>query len=437
MPPTEPPAAAPGMTSEIADLVAEVKADIVADTVVQIDTVTPPKVEASPDPDPRTPAEELRYRLRQQSLLARFGEQGLRERDRQALLDAACEACAEGLETPFAKVLAYDEASARMMLVAGVGWRADAEGRASLGSDMESPAGYAFRTGKPVLSNHLENEERFRTPSFLAEHHIRRAINVLIQPEIDGRPYGVLEVDSPDEGHFDATDAIFLDGFASVLGAAIARQAVEQRLLAAIEHQALMAREVSHRVKNSLALVSGLLSMQARGAASEETRQALTDAGLRIHAISQVHDQLWRSVDLDSVGISAFLCQLCEGLAESAPHHVIDCHAGPGSVPSDIAIPLGLIINEFVTNAIKYAYGAEGGPIEVQATIEEGQIHVTVADQGRGFDLNAARSNRSLGLRVVDSLVRQLRGTLIDTAEGVGSRLTLTAPIDRPEQTPA
>lgn len=419
------------MTPEIADLVAEVKADISADTVVQIDTVTPPQVEASPDPEPRAPAEELRYRLRQQSLLARFGEQGLRERDRQALLDAACEACAGGLETPFAKVLAYDEASSRMMLVAGVGWRADAEGRASLGSDMESPAGYAFRTGKPVLSNHLENEERFRTPSFLAEHKIRRAINVLIQPEIDGRPYGVLEVDSPDEGHFDAKDAIFLDGFASVLGAAIARQGVEQRLLAAVEHQALMAREVSHRVKNSLALVSGLLSMQARGAASEETRQALTDAGLRIHAISQVHDQLWRSVDLDTVELNAFLCQLCEGLAESAPSHFIDCVAGPGSVPSDTAIPLGLIVNEFVTNAIKYAYGFEGGRIEVRADIEGDRIQLSVSDQGAGFDLASARSNRSLGLRVVDSLVQQLGGTLRDTADGRGARLTLMAPMTR------
>lgn len=424
---TDPRPAAPGLTPEIADLVAEVKADTAAETVVQIDTVTPPKVEASPEPETRDPAEELRYRLRQQSLLARFGEQGLRERDRQALLDAACEACAEGLETPFAKVLAYDEATSRLVLVAGVGWREDAEGRASLGSDLESPAGYAFRTGKPVLSNHLENEARFRTPGFLAEHGIRRAINVLIQPEVGGRPYGVLEVDSPDEGHFDARDAIFLDGFASVLGAAIARQGVEQRLLAAVEHQALMAREVSHRVKNSLALVSGLLSMQARGAASEETRLALNDAGARIQAISRVHDQLWRSVDLDTVELNDFLCQLCEGLAESAPHHVIDCVAEPGSVSSDMAIPLGLVVTEFVTNAIKYAYGPEGGRIEVRAEIRPEDVRVSVADRGRGFDLATARSDRSLGLRVVDSLVQQLNGTLVDDDTRPGTRLTLIA----------
>jgi two-component sensor histidine kinase len=419
------------MTAEIAELVAEVKADIASETVIQIDTVTPPTVEAAPQPETRSPDEELAYRLRQQSILARFGERGLRERDLQSLLDAACEACAEGLETAYAKVLAFVEETSRLKLVAGVGWRDDAEGRASLGADMESPAGFAFQTGQPVLSNHLENEERFRTPGFLAEHGIRRAINVLIQPEIGGRPYGVLEVDSPDEGQFDAKDAVFLDGFASVLGAAIARQAVEKRLLDAVEHQAMMAREMSHRVKNSLGLVSSLLNMQSRSAASEETREALAEAGSRIQAISRVHDQLWRSVDLDSVSLEDFLCQLCEGLAHSVPGTTIDCQVGSGTVPSDVAIPVGLIVNELVTNAMKYACSTERCVIRVRASIEADTLTVRVEDEGPGFDVEAARSNKSLGLRVVDSLVKQLSGALKVELSG-GTVMTLTASVARP-----
>lgn len=420
------------MTAEIAELVAEVKADIVSETVIQIDTVTSPTVEAAPRPEARAPAEELTYRLRQQSILARFGERGLRERDLHALLDAACEACAEGLETAYSKVLAFDDQTSRLKLVAGVGWRDDAEGRASLGADMESPAGFAFQTGQPVLSNHLENEERFRTPGFLAEHGIRRAINVLIQPEIGGRPYGVLEVDSPDEGQFDAKDAVFLDGFASVLGAAIARQAVEKRLLDAVEHQAMMAREMSHRVKNSLGLVSSLLNMQSRSATSEETREALAEAGSRIQAISRVHDQLWRSVDLDSVPLEDFLCQLCEDLTHSVPGTTIDCQVGPGTVPSDVAIPVGLIVNELVTNAMKYACSVDRCVIRVSGTTDAATLTVRVEDEGPGFDLEAARSNKSLGLRVVDSLVKQLNGTLtVDVS--AGTAITLTASIARPD----
>lgn len=434
LPNTRPPSDT-GLTPEIAELVAEVYADTAAETQIKMDDPVAPKVEEAPAPEIRSTADELRYRLKQQSLLARFGEVALRERDRQALLDAACEVCADGLETPLSKVLIHNEARDRLVLVAGVGWSGEVEERASLGVELDSPAGYAFQTGKPLISNHLDIEDRFRTPKLLADHGVRRAINVLIRPELDGEPWGVLEVDSPDEGQFDARDALFLDAFAAVVGAAIARQQTEQRLLAAIEHQALLTREVSHRVKNSLSLVSSLLSMQAR-AASDDVRAALATAGSRIQAISQVHDQLWRGADVQTVILSDFLCQLCAAIDTGSDRHVITCEASDAPLGADIAIPLGLIVNELVTNAIKYAYGPEGGGITVTGRIADGRLTVTVADQGKGFDLIAARTDRSLGMRVIDSLVRQIGGTIENQApnagegagEGVGAILVVEAP---------
>lgn len=426
MPHRRPPSD-PGLTPEIADLVAEVRADQAEPTQIQMDAPVPPRVEAAPVADARPLDDELRYRLKQQSLLARFGELALRERDRQALLDAACAVCADGLETPLSKVLIHNEARDRLVLIAGVGWTGAVEGLSSLGVELDSPAGYAFQTGKPLISNHLDIEQRFRTPRLLADHGVRRAINVLIRPEVDGEPWGVLEVDSPDEGQFDARDALFLDAFAAVVGAALARQQTEQRLLAAIEHQALLAREVSHRVKNSLTLVSSLLSMQARGAASDDVRQALATAGARIQAIGQVHDQLWRGADVQSVILSDFLCQLCEAVAAGSERHVVTCEASEAPLGADIAIPLGLIVNELVTNAIKYAYGPQGGAIAVSGRIADGRLTVTVADRGRGFDLAAARSDRSLGMRVIDSLVKQIGGVIANRAEGTGSVLVVEA----------
>jgi two-component sensor histidine kinase len=426
--PSRPPPVDPGLTPEIADLIAEVRADTAGETRTQMDDATPPRVEDAPILELRSVDDELRYRLKQQSLLARFGEVALRERDRQALLDAACEICAEGLETPLSKVLTYNEARDRLILIAGVGWNGEVEGRASLGVELDSPAGYAFQTGKPLISNHLDIEDRFSTPPLLAEHGVRRAINVLIRPDIDGEPWGVLEVDSSEEGQFDTRDALFLDAFAAVVGAAIARQNTEGRLLAAIEHQALLAREVSHRVKNSLGLVSSLLAMQARGAASEEVRTALADAGARIHAIGQVHDQLWRGADVQSVVLSDFLCQLCAAIDTGSERHVVTCEASDTPLAADIAIPVGLIANELVTNAIKYAYGPEGGVVSVSGRIADGRLTLTVADDGKGFDLAAARSDRSLGLRVIDSLVRQIGGTLSDHAQGGGCILVVEAP---------
>jgi hypothetical protein len=169
--------------------------------------------------------QELPYRLRQQSLLGEFGRSALQTRDIGQILQRATELCAQGLETSFVKVLEYMPEKKRLLVSAGVGWAPATIGQASIGVDMESPAGYAFHTGQIVISNHLQEEIRFRTPKLLSDHGIKRAINVLIARGGENhRPFGVLEVDSADSGQFDLADADFLAGFAGLLGIAIERQ---------------------------------------------------------------------------------------------------------------------------------------------------------------------------------------------------------------------
>ena len=124
--------------------------------------------------------EELPYRLRQQSLLGEFGRSAMQTRDIGQILQRATELCAQGLETSLAKVLEYIPDDRRLLVRAGVGWAPGTIGQVSLGIDMESPAGYAFQTGQMVISNHLQEETRFRTPKLLSDHGIKRAINVLI-----------------------------------------------------------------------------------------------------------------------------------------------------------------------------------------------------------------------------------------------------------------
>jgi GAF domain-containing protein len=124
------------------------------------------------------------------------------------LLDQTVRLVAEGLEAELAKVLEYIPAEKRLLMRAGVGWDPGLVGTATIGADLESPSGFALRTGKPVISNHLENEERFRTPELLSTHSVRRAMNVILQG--DGAPYGILEVDSRSEGEFAEHDIVFL-----------------------------------------------------------------------------------------------------------------------------------------------------------------------------------------------------------------------------------
>ena len=109
----------------------------------------------------------LHQRIRQQEILAELGVFALRKSLFLDLLNQTARLTAEGMEAQFCKVLEYIPAENRFMVRAGVGWHEGIVGKASVGADLESPAGFALHTGKPVISNHLENEQRFRTPELL------------------------------------------------------------------------------------------------------------------------------------------------------------------------------------------------------------------------------------------------------------------------------
>ena len=219
--------------------------------------VEPPSGEAVVDHTTRS----LHQRIRQQEILAELGVFALRKSPFLDLLNQTARLTAEGLEAQFCKVLEYLPGENRFLVRAGVGWHEGIVGVASVGADLESPAGFALHTGKPVISNHLENEQRFRTPELLLEHGIRRAMNVILQG--DGSPYGVLEVDSRLEGEFSERDIAFLQGAANILGMAIEQQRYERQLKAALDRHQVLANEMTHRVKNSLQIASSMLHLQA------------------------------------------------------------------------------------------------------------------------------------------------------------------------------
>src|ERR1700686_262176 len=235
-------------------------------------------------------AEALRLRVRQQEILAELGVLALQGTPFPELLDLTARLTAEGLQAEFAKVLEYMPAEGRFLVRAGVGWDSGVVGTATVGADVASPAGYALRTGKAVISNHLENEERFRTPELLLKYGIRRAMNVILQG--DGEPFGVLEVDSRSEGEFAANDIAFLQGAANILGMAIYRQRTERSLTAALERHQLLAKEVNHRINNSLQIVASMLHLQTTAPQTPEFQRALRDASSRIAAGARPHQRL-------------------------------------------------------------------------------------------------------------------------------------------------
>jgi signal transduction histidine kinase/CheY-like chemotaxis protein len=185
------------------------------------------------DQAPSAGRDELEVRLRQQALLAELGRQALADAEYGELLNEATRITAVGMQVRFSKVLEYLPDQDRLLVRAGVGWHEGVVGHATIGAKMNSPAGYALHTGKPVISNVLTDEDRFRTPELLLEHGILRAINVILLG--DGTPYGVLEVDSEVEGAFTENDIDFMQAVASLLGLALKRRRSDDRLRQANE----------------------------------------------------------------------------------------------------------------------------------------------------------------------------------------------------------
>jgi len=388
-----------------------------------------PVVEPSPvSPDPVTRA--LRQRIRQQEILAELGVVALQGKPFPELLNETVRLTAEGMNAEFCKVLEYIPAENRLLMRSGVGWHEGIVGRATVGADLESPSGFALRTGKPVISNHLENEQRFRTPELLVEHGIRRAMNVILQG--DGSPYGVLEVDSRSEGEFSQNDIAFLQGAANILGMAIEQQQYQRKLQAALDRHQVLLREVNHRVKNSLQVVSSMLHLQANAVGDPDLSERLNEAASRVNAVGRAYERLAYTADYENIDLIEYLRQIINDLEPTVAPCKIQ-FAAPEAIrfAADRAILVGLIVNELVSNAGKYAYpDRSGGSIWVRVQTENDAIGISVRDEGVGLPpgFDPAASKR-LGARLVNALSKQLGGELTRLPVPTGVDCTLHIPL--------
>jgi two-component sensor histidine kinase len=361
-------------------------------------------------------AAELRLRLRQQELVAAFGCFALETDELQAILDEASRVAAEGLEVRFAKVLQCLPDEEQFLVRAGVGWKPGVVGRARVGGDLQSPAGYAFRTGEPVLANDLASEPRFRTPHLLAEHDIRSAINVLIRT--NGEAFGVLEVDSTNRSQFSDSDLAFLQTLANSLAVAIRAQKREdgkaemlrekealllenERLL---REKDLLFKEIHHRVTNSLQLVHSALSIQLRTLRDSEARGQVAEAAARVLAIAAVHRRLYQGGSAVAADGRHYLRALLDDLKLLMPEsgdRRLDLDMESFPLSADQLAHLGLIVVELVTNALKHGRGR----INVDVRRDGDALAIAVSDEGPSFPLTFdPATGGGLGLKIVSSL---------------------------------
>jgi two-component sensor histidine kinase len=374
----------------------------------------------------------LRLRIRQQELLAELGVLALQGTSFVEMLNHTARVTAEGLEAEYCKVLEYIPADNRLLVRAGIGWGEGVVGHATVGADSASPAGYALRTGKPVISNHLGQEQRFRTPELLIEHGIRRAMNVILQG--DGSPFGVLEADSRSEGEFSEKDIAFLQGAANILGMAIEQQQYQRKLQSALARHQVLLKEVNHRVKNSLQVISSMLHLQASAAGSTELSGHLSEASTRISAVGRAYERLAYNPDYENIDLVSYLREVVDDLVAAVSPYKIQLEA-PVEIPfgADRAILVALIINELVLNAGKYAYpnSAEGVIWVRVVRIDVRTLLVSVRDEGAGLPVGFdPETSKRLGTRIVNALAKQLGAEVTRPVSVNGTNFTLHIPLD-------
>jgi chemotaxis protein methyltransferase CheR len=200
----------------------------------------------------------------------------------------------------------------------------------------------------------------------------------------------------------------------------------------AVAHQriGMLMQELTHRVKNSLQSIAAMVFIEARSHKSGEGKAALERVSRRIDALGQLYSKLSKSDTVEAVDAATYLDELCRDLVASVQGGtsiVLKTDIESELLPTDQAIPMGLIVNELVTNALKYAFPSETkGTVMVTLKRVPGQLRLTVADDGKGVD--PRRADSGLGGRLVEGFAQQLGGQVERESGSQGTTVRLILP---------
>lgn len=238
---------------------------------------------------------------------------------------------------------------------------------------------------------------------------------------------------------FDLQVVKFGDGFAAAWRDVTERQQVQEQIQASLQEKETLIKEIHHRVKNNLQVISSLLRLQSRQIKDRQALELFKESQNRVLAMALIHEKLYQSSDLTQIDFQAYIKSLVQELSRSydiyrctitfkvkvhqlgadstdiSPLEQMTSYLKPPLLAIDTAIPCGLIINELVSNSLKHAFPDHGSG-EICITFQEsesGQLSLTISDNGIGLPSNLDfRNTKSLGLQLVCRLTNQLEGTI-------------------------
>jgi two-component sensor histidine kinase len=204
--------------------------------------------------------------------------------------------------------------------------------------------------------------------------------------------------------------------------------ASRDRYAALAAEREVLLREVNHRVGNSLQIIASLLHLQANSSTEEDVKAALTNAMGRVAAVAQVHRRLYTSHDLKSVLLNQYLDALLEDLRRSAEGNRMSrltLKAEPIEIDPDRAVAIGIIVNELVMNAVKYAYPDGAGPIHVDLKACGDDLVLSIADDGVGLNVKSDPRSTGMGQRIVTAMAQKLEASVERDPGHPGTRIEL------------
>src|ERR1019366_2745196 len=189
--------------------------------------------------------------------------------------------------------------------------------------------------------------------------------------------------------------------------------------------------EVNHRVGNSLQIIASLLHLQANASSQDDVKAALTNAMGRVSAVAQGHRRLYTSDDLKNVMLNQYRDALLEDLRRSAEGNRMSrltLKAEPAEIDPDRAVAIGIIVNELVMNAVKYAYPDGAGPIHVDLNAQGDNLVLSIADNGVGLNVKTDPRSTGMGQRIVTAMASKLEASVERDPAHAGPRIVLRFP---------
>ncbi|HYG50781.1 MAG TPA: sensor histidine kinase, partial [Flavobacteriales bacterium] len=196
------------------------------------------------------------------------------------------------------------------------------------------------------------------------------------------------------------------------------------QLQRSLSERELLIKEIHHRVKNNLQIINSLLNMQMNRNDGKTTREVIRLSQDRIHAMSMVHDKLYKSANLENIHVAEYLQSMCDYYKAAYDFDSkkirVNCTVNAPNIHIDQLIPLGLIVNELLINSVKYAFNHEGGMVNISCIHAQDLIIFTVADNGKGLPADYDKNmKKSLGIQLVQGLSKQLKADLnIENKQG-------------------